>query len=90
VHGARSVLSRRHRAACATPSAPLLVTTPVHLRALVESDARCRRCAASSRPPRRCRASSRSRREQRFGCEVREVFGSTETCVIARRRTARE
>src|SRR5262249_48616278 len=23
-------------------------------------------------------------------CEVREVFGSTETCVIARRRTARE
>jgi acyl-coenzyme A synthetase/AMP-(fatty) acid ligase len=28
--------------------------------------------------------------EARFGCEVREVFGSTETCVIARRRTARE
>ena len=24
----------------------------------------------------------------RFGCEVRELFGSTETCVIARRRTA--
>jgi hypothetical protein len=28
--------------------------------------------------------------ETRFGCEVREVFGSTETCVIARRRTAHE
>jgi acyl-coenzyme A synthetase/AMP-(fatty) acid ligase len=28
--------------------------------------------------------------EQRFGCEVREVFGSTETCVFARRRTALE
>ena len=28
--------------------------------------------------------------EARFACEVREVFGSTETCVIARRRTARE
>ena len=28
--------------------------------------------------------------EARFGCEVREVFGSTETCVIARRRTACE
>jgi acyl-coenzyme A synthetase/AMP-(fatty) acid ligase len=27
--------------------------------------------------------------EARFGCEVRELFGSTETCVIARRRTAR-
>jgi len=28
--------------------------------------------------------------ESRFGCEVRELFGSTETCVIARRRTAHE
>src|SRR3546814_4327277 len=28
--------------------------------------------------------------EARFGCEVREVFGSTETCIIARRRTALE
>jgi hypothetical protein len=28
--------------------------------------------------------------EARFGCEVREVFGSTETCVFARRRTARD
>ena len=28
--------------------------------------------------------------EARFGCEVRDVFGSTATCVIARRRTARE
>ena len=28
--------------------------------------------------------------ETRFACEVRELFGSTETCVIARRRSARE
>src|SRR5690606_30226483 len=28
--------------------------------------------------------------ESRFGCQVREVFGSTETCVIASRRTACE
>ena len=28
--------------------------------------------------------------EDRFNCEVRELFGSTETCVIARRRTAHE
>jgi acyl-coenzyme A synthetase/AMP-(fatty) acid ligase len=28
--------------------------------------------------------------EARFGCEVRELFGSTETCVIARRRTAHD
>src|SRR5690606_8520268 len=25
-----------------------------------------------------------------FGCEVREMFGSTETCILARRRTACE
>jgi acyl-coenzyme A synthetase/AMP-(fatty) acid ligase len=28
--------------------------------------------------------------EARFGCEVRELFGATETCVIAHRRTARD
>ncbi|MBA2237910.1 MAG: acyl-CoA synthetase, partial [Lysobacter sp.] len=28
--------------------------------------------------------------EDRFGCEVRELFGSTETCIFARRRSARE
>ena len=28
--------------------------------------------------------------EARFGCEVREFFGSTETCILARRRTAVE
>ncbi|MGO4776131.1 AMP-ligase, partial [Lysobacter sp. 2RAB21] len=28
--------------------------------------------------------------EARYRCEVREVFGSTETCVFARRRTALE
>jgi len=28
--------------------------------------------------------------EARFGCEVRELFGSTETCVIAHRRTAHD
>src|SRR5690606_19687352 len=28
--------------------------------------------------------------EARYGAEVREVFGSTETCVFARRRTAHE
>lgn len=72
----------------ATP--PLLVTTPVHLRALVES--------AVALPPLRGIVSATAplsrelalAAEQRFGCEVREVFGSTETCVIARRRTAHE
>jgi acyl-coenzyme A synthetase/AMP-(fatty) acid ligase len=72
------------------PSAPLLVTTPVHLRALVESDTRLpplRGIVSATAPLSRELALAA---EQRFGCEVREVFGSTETCVIARRRTAHE
>ena len=48
------------------PTPPLLVTTPVHLRALVESRrARCRRWPASSRPPRRCRRPSSPRQRKR-------------------------
>ncbi|WP_460713748.1 AMP-binding protein [Lysobacter terrae] len=72
------------------PTPPLLVTTPVHLRALVESDAQLpplRGIVSATAPLSRELAQAA---EQRFGCEVRELFGSTETCVIARRRTACE
>jgi len=96
VHGARpffpaDIARALHDASTHFSGAtPLLVTTPVHLRALVESDA--------SLPPLRGIVSATAplsrelalAAERRFGCEVREVFGSTETCVIARRRTARE
>ena len=91
VHGARPFFP--DDIACAlrdAPSAPLLVTTPVHLRALVESEARLpplRGIVSATAPLSRELALAA---EQRFGCEVREIFGSTETCVIARRRTARE
>lgn len=68
----------------------LLVTTPVHLRALVASDVALPPLAGivtSTAPlPQPLAAAA----EARYGCEVRELFGSTETCVIARRRTARE
>lgn len=72
----------------ATP--PLLVTTPVHLRALVESAIELPPLAGivsatAPLPVELARAA-----EARYGCEVREVFGSTETCVFARRRTAVE
>jgi len=78
------------RALRAAPSAPLLVTTPVHLRALVESNValpalRAIISATAPLAPELAQAA-----EARFGCEVRELFGSTETCVIARRRTATE
>jgi acyl-coenzyme A synthetase/AMP-(fatty) acid ligase len=96
VHGARpffpaDIARALHDAAVHFNSVPpLLVTTPVHLRALVESDAALpplRAIVSATAPLSRELAFAA---EQRFGCEVREVFGSTETCVIARRRTARE
>ena len=73
-----------------TPEPRLLATTPVHLRALVESGVRlpplCGIVSATAPLSQELAAAA----EASFGCEVREVFGSTETCVIARRRTARE
>ncbi|MGH8026807.1 MAG: AMP-binding protein, partial [Pseudoxanthomonas sp.] len=78
------------RALAETPEPRLLATTPVHLRALVESGVRlpalCGIVSATAPLSQELAAAA----EARFGCEVREVFGSTETCVIARRRTACE
>ena len=73
-----------------SPRPPLLVTTPVHLRALVETGLALPPLAGivsatAPLPVELARAA-----EARFGCEVRELFGSTETCVFARRRTAHE
>ncbi|MDQ6646560.1 MAG: AMP-binding protein [Pseudomonadota bacterium] len=64
----------------------VLVTTPVHLRALVESGIALPPIAAmlsatAPLPVELARAA-----ELRFGAPVLEVFGSTETCVFASRR----
>ncbi len=69
---------------------PLLVTTPVHLRALVESGIALPPLAGIVTATAPLPQSLAAAAEQRFACEVRELFGSTETCVIAARRTARE
>jgi acyl-coenzyme A synthetase/AMP-(fatty) acid ligase len=68
----------------------LLVTTPVHLRALVNSGVALPPLAGivSATAPLPMELAREA--ESRFACEVRELFGSTETCVFARRRTARE
>ena len=77
------------------PAPRLLVTTPMHLRALLDA------CAAdpSIVPPplagivsatAAMPAELAAAAEARFDCELREFFGSTETCVIASRRSARE
>lgn len=76
------------RAIADAPTPPLLVTSPVHLRALLQSDIELPAlagivCSTAPLPVELAKAA-----EQRFGCHVRELFGSTETCVIACRRTA--
>jgi acyl-coenzyme A synthetase/AMP-(fatty) acid ligase len=76
------------RAVALAPSPPLLVTTPVHLRALVESGVALPPLAGIVSATAPLQMALACIAEQRFGCEVREVFGSTETCVFARRRTA--
>lgn len=67
---------------------PLLVTTPVHLRALVESGIALPPLAGIVTATAPLAAALAECAEARFGCEVREMFGATETCVFAHRRTA--
>jgi acyl-coenzyme A synthetase/AMP-(fatty) acid ligase len=83
------------RALHEAPAPRLLVTTPVHLRALLDA---CDADPALAPPPLAgivsatapLPAALAAAAEARFGCELREFFGSTETCVIASRRTARD
>ena len=96
VHAARPFFPQDIvRALHEAPAPRLLVTTPVHLRALVEA---CVADPGIALPPLAGIVSATAplpaelaaAAEARFDCEVRELFGSTETCVIARRRSARE
>lgn len=91
VHGARPFFPEDvARALRDAPAQRLLVTTPVHLRALVASGVGLPALAgivsATAALPHQLAQAA----EARFGCEVRELFGSTETCVIASRRSARD
>ena len=91
VHAARPFFPQEIAAALADAPLPaLLVSTPVHLRALVDSGVALPVLAGivtstAPLPPELAQAA-----ESAFGCEVRELFGATETCILARRRTARE
>src|SRR4029453_10335710 len=72
------------------PPPRVLVSTPVHLRALVDSGVSFPEVSlvvsATAPLPRELA----NRIETRLGAVLIEVFGSTETCVIATRKTARE
>lgn len=77
-------------ALASVPEPRVLVTTPVHLRALVESGVALPALSAfvSATAPMPVELAAAA--EQRFGATMHEVFGSTETCVFASRRTAVE
>ena len=72
------------------PEPRVLVTTPVHLRVLVESGQPMPPLAALVSATAPLSAELAGAAERALGTAVLEVFGSTETCVIATRRTARE
>lgn len=91
VHAARPFFPDDVARALAQAGAPaLLVTTPVHLRALVESGVALPPMAGMVTATAPLPQALAEAAEARFACEVRELFGSSETCVIAQRRTARE
>lgn len=91
VHGGRPFFPHDIAEALAQAAAHrILVTTPVHLRALVQSGVSLPPMAGIVSATAPLSRELAAQAEARFGCEVRELFGSTETCVIARRRTARD
>ncbi|MGN2246678.1 AMP-binding protein [Frateuria sp. GZRR35] len=72
------------------PEPRVLVTTPVHLRALVESGITLPPLAAMVSATAPMPTELAQAAEARFGAPLLEVFGSTETCVFASRRTTSE
>lgn len=74
-------------ALAAVPAPRVLVTAPVHLRALVASGAALPPIAAMLSATAPMPSELAQQAEQRFAAPLLEVFGSTETCVFASRRT---
>ncbi|WP_449468180.1 AMP-binding protein [Stenotrophomonas humi] len=68
----------------------LLITTPVHLKVLVESGIELPSLAGIVTATAPLSQTLAAEAERHFHTEVREMFGSTETCIFARRRTALE
>ena len=74
----------------ALPEPRVLVTTPVHLRALLKSGIRLPPLGAVVSATAPLAQEVAEDVERRFDTTVLEFFGSTESCVIASRRTALE
>ncbi|HEV7491599.1 MAG TPA: AMP-binding protein [Rhodanobacteraceae bacterium] len=91
VHGGRPFFPADVAAALAEVPAPrMLVTTPIHLQALLRDPFELPPLAAITSATAPLCPELAAEAEARYGAPVVELFGSTETCVIAQRRTTRE
>ncbi|MEP7042342.1 MAG: AMP-binding protein [Dokdonella sp.] len=89
VHSGRPLFPADVAAALAeVPQPRVLVTTPVHLRALLRDPAALPQLGAITSATAPLPQQLAAEAEARYGAPVLEMFGSTETCVIAQRRTA--
>ncbi|MEO5561245.1 MAG: AMP-binding protein [Dokdonella sp.] len=91
LHSGRPLFPADVAAALAqVPEPRVLVTTPVHLRALLRDPTPLPPLAAITSATAPLSQELAAEAEARYGAPVLELFGSTETCVIAQRRTASE
>jgi len=78
------------QALAATPAPRVLVTTPIHLRALLRDGSALPPLQAIVTATAPLEKELAAEAERQFAAPVIEVFGSTETCVIAHRRTVHD
>jgi len=91
VHGGKPFFPADVAAALAeVPEPRLLVTTPVHLKALLRDPVELPKLAAITSATAPLSRELAAEAQARYGAPMVELFGSTETCVIAHRRTASE
>jgi acyl-coenzyme A synthetase/AMP-(fatty) acid ligase len=91
IHGGRPLLPADIATALEDVPAPrILVSTPVHLRSIVDSGVSFPDIAVVVSATAPLQGELAQRVEKSLGAVLVEMFGSTETCVIATRRTAHE
>lgn len=91
VHSDRPLFPADVASALGSTAGPrILVSTPLHLRALADADLHFPELALIVSATAPLDRSLASRIEARLRAPLLEMFGSTETCVFATRQTARE
>lgn len=91
IHAGRPLLPEEVAAALAeVPEPRILVSTPAHLRAIVASGVQLPKTAVVACATAPLDAELAAQVEAVTGGVLVEMFGSTETCILAHRRTANE